>query len=136
MSRIVNFITTLFIRKEIRFLFAGGINTFVGYGTYALCLVLGLHYVFAQLVSTVIGVANSYLWNKYFTFRQKKKSVKEVLRFVSVYAVSFLLNLGLLWIMVEKMGLNEYIAGAAGLFVTTLISWFGHNKFSFGDAKK
>jgi putative flippase GtrA len=130
-SRLVTLIKTLFTRKEIRFLFVGGVNTVVGYGAYAICLLLGLHYALAQLISTVIGATNSYMWNKYFTFRQSKKSAKEVVRFVSVYAVSYALNYGLLKLMIDVVGLNEYIAGAIGLVVTTLVSWFGHNYFSF-----
>lgn len=121
----------LFERKEIRFLFVGGINTAVGYGTFALCIFLGLHYVAAQIISTIIGVANSYFWNKYFTFRKRDKSLSEVVRFITVYAVSFIVNLGLLYILIDILKMNEYIAGCLGLIATTLISYIGHNKFSF-----
>lgn len=121
----------LFERKEIRFLFVGGINTAVGYGTFALCIFCGLHYVIAQLVSTIIGVTNSYFWNKYFTFRKRSKSLNEVVKFITVYAVSYIINLGLLYILIDRLEMSEYLAGTIGLIVTTLISYIGHNKFSF-----
>lgn len=129
--RIHELIKKLFERREIRFLFVGGINTAVGYGTFALCIFLGLHYTIAQLISTIIGVANSYIWNKYFTFKKKGRSLSEVIRFITVYAVSYVINLVLLYVLIDRMGLNEYLAGILGLFVTTLISYIGHNKFSF-----
>ena len=136
-SRIYEEIKHLFEHKEIRFLFVGGINTAVGYGTFALCIFLGLHYVFAQLISTIIGVTNSYFWNKYFTFRKKDKSVSEVVRFITVYAVSYAANLGLLFLLIDRLKMSEYLAGILGLIVTTLISYIGHNKFSFkGEIKK
>ena len=125
----------LFEHKEIRFLFVGGINTAVGYGTFALCIFCGLHYVFAQLISTVIGVINSYFWNKYFTFRKRSKSLSEVVRFISVYAVSYVINLGLLFVLIDMMKMNEYLAGTLGLIATTLISYIGHNKFSFAGGR-
>lgn len=121
----------LFKRKEIRFLFVGGINTAIGYGIYALCLFVSLHYALAQLISTVVGVTNSYLWNKLFTFKQPRKSVSEIFRFVSVYAVCYVLNLLLLWIFIDILSINGYLAGAIGLVFTTVISYVGHNRFSF-----
>ena len=121
----------LFERKEIRFLFVGGINTAVGYGVYALCIFCGLHYAFAPLMSAIIGVANSYLWNKYFTFRKKDKSTSEMARFIMVYAVSYVVNLGLLYVLIDRLKISEYLAGIFALVAITLISYFGHNNFSF-----
>lgn len=132
-SKMIEQLKLLFKRKEIRFLFVGGINTFVGYGTYALCIFGGLHYAFSQLISTIIGVVNSYFWNKYFTFRKKGKSASEAVRFLSVYAASYIINLGLLYMLIDRLEMNEYLAGMFGLIVTTLISYFGHNKFSFKE---
>ncbi len=134
-SKMYEQLKLLFEHKEIRFLFVGGINTAVGYGTFALCIFCGLHYVFAQLISTVIGVINSYFWNKYFTFRKRSKSLSEVVRFISVYAVSYVINLGLLFVLIDMMKMNEYLAGTLGLIATTLISYIGHNKFSFAGGR-
>lgn len=131
----INFIKNLFKRKEIRFLFVGGINTVVGYGSYALFIFLGLNYVAAQTFSTIIGVINSYFWNKYFTFKQPYKSFAEIIKFLSVYLVSYLMNLLILYIFVDILKLNEYAAGLLGLIFTTLISYFGHNYFSFRKRK-
>jgi putative flippase GtrA len=121
----------VFARKEARFLFVGGINTAVGYGSYALLLFLGLPYIIAQGASTVMGTANSYFWNKYFTFKRPKTSVSEIARFALVYAASYALNLLILFVSVELLGVNAYAAGAAGLAFTTLTSYIGHNFFSF-----
>lgn len=120
---------------EIRFIFVGGINTSVGYGIYALCLFGGIHYAIAQSISTVVGVMNSYLWNKFFTFKQPRKSISEFAKFVSVYAASYILTLLLLWIFIDILGINDYFSGAAGLVITTVISYVGHKRFSFDVSK-
>lgn len=126
-----NFIKKLFEDRKIRFLFVGVLNTIVGYGAYALCIFAGLHYFIAQLIASVIGITHSYLWNKFFTFRVLKRSVSEAVRFVLVYAAAYGINMILLYVMIDKAGMNAYIAGAAGLITTTIISYTGHKYISF-----
>lgn len=125
---------TLLAKKEFRFLFVGGLNTAVGYGSYAAIIYLSDNYKLAYVLSNIIGITHSYFWNKFYTFRKqsaKKMSVGEITRFLSVYLVSFCIGLFMLWLLVEQLGMNDYIAGFVQLLFTTLISWFGHNKFSF-----
>lgn len=132
----INKIKQLFSIKIIRFLFVGGINTFVGYGAFALFIYLGLNYNISYVFSTIIGVANSYVWNKRFTFKSKEKSVNELFRFIFVYLISFIFGIIILNVLVKTLSINEYIAGFINIMFTTLISWIGHNKFSFNDGGK
>jgi Predicted membrane protein len=119
-------------QQEFRFIIVGVINTIVGYGSYFILVkTIGIYYLLAQILSYIIGTTNSYLWNKFFTFKSSKKSISEVLRFISVYVVSLLINLGLLKMLVDYIGVDETIAGIPTLFVTTLVSYFGHRFFSF-----
>lgn len=128
MKRIIN---KVFSYQGIRFLFVGGLNTIVGYGIYALLLYLNVNYLLANTISTIIGVAHSYLWNKYFTFKSKEKALKEITKFVSVYIVSYLLGMITLYLFKEKLNISPYIAGLINLVITTLISYFGHKYISF-----
>lgn len=121
--------------QRIRFIMVGGVNTAIGYGTFALLVGLGMHYFIANICSTVIAVAISYLLNKYFTFQQYKKSYSEIIRFVTVYVVSFLLGSAMLYCLVDWLSLSPYLAGGINLVFTTLISWFGHRYFSFRSAR-
>ena len=124
----------LLTKKEFRFLLVGGLNTVVGYGSYAAIFYLSNIYILAYVLSNIIGITHSYLWNKFYTFKKqsaKQMSIGEIARFLSVYLVSFCIGLFVLWLLVENLGFNEYIAGIVQLIFTTLISWFGHNYFSF-----
>lgn len=125
------FFKKLYNDKRARFLFVGGLNTVVGYALYALFIYLKMHYFLAQLFSNILAIANSYLWNKYFTFRSATKSISEILRFVSVYAASYLLNMGILYLSISVLKWNAYLSGIICLSVTTVLSYFGHNKISF-----
>jgi putative flippase GtrA len=124
-------INKLLNRLEFRFLMVGGINTVVGYGAYALFIFVGVDYLIANIFSTIIGVANSYLWNRFFTFRSKSKALSEIARFSLVYLTSFLCGMLFLYVIVSQFGVNRYVAGALNIIITTAISWFGHKNFSF-----
>lgn len=121
------------LHQTIRFGIVGVINTIVGYGVYFILLRFKVFYVASLLISHIIGVTNSYFWNKYFTFKSSQKSFKEVARFVSVYAVTFAVNLVILMVMVEKIKLGKDIAQLIALFVVTAISFLGHKFWSFSQ---
>lgn len=127
----VNRVKKLFEYQEIRFLFVGVLNTIVGYGSFLLLLLVGTNYLVANTISYAIGVIHSYIWNRKFTFKSKNKSVFEIIKFVLVYIVNYLIGLGALYILVDKLNINPYLAGAFNLIITTLISFFGHKYFSF-----
>lgn len=128
---IKNMIKKLFSYQPIRFLFVGGLNTLVGYGVYALLIYMGVNYLIANTISTIIGIAHSYLWNRFFTFKSKNKAIKEITKFVSVYIVSYLIGMCTLFIFKDKLNISAYIAGLINLVITTLISYFGHKYYSF-----
>ena len=123
-------------KRFIKFIFVGGLNTIVGYGTYALFLWLGIYYLVASTLSTIIGVINSYLLNKKITFNDVNINTKTPFKFASVYLVSYLAGLLNLFILVKKCNIDSYVAGFMNLFVTTSISWFGHRYFSFKEDVK
>ena len=103
-------IDKLFSYQGIRFLFVGGLNTIVGYGVYALLLCLNVNYLVANTVSTIVGIAHSYLWNRFFTFKSKDKALGEITKFVSVYFISYLIGMCTLYIFKSKLYISPYIA--------------------------
>lgn|SRR5574344_402256 len=127
----IDFIKKIYNKKEIRFLFVGGLNTLIGYGTYALFIYLNMNYFLANLLSTVIGVFHSYLWNRFFTFKSHDRAINEILRFIMVYFISFIFSNLVLFVFVTKLNMNKYLVGLISLIFTTLISWFGHKYYSF-----
>ena len=131
MKKVFDKIKSIFKIQQIRFLFVGGLNTIVGYGTYAILILLNVNYLLANTISTVVGVIHSYIWNRKFTFNSNKDVKAELFKFVIVYGISYLIGLFNIFILVSKFGINKYIAGLVNLIITTLISWFGHKYFSF-----
>lgn len=119
----------------LKFIFVGGLNTAIGYGVFAGSVLLGVHYVASSVIGHIVGVTNSYFWNKYFTFRAPGKSFREVLRFIGVYTVHYAIGLTGLVLLVEILKLHPLVGQALVLIVTTLVSFFGHKYFTFGHAQ-
>ena len=123
----------IFKRQISRFLFVGILNTIVGVGAYYLFLYLNVYYMISAVLGHVIGVTHSFLWNKTWTFKSKGSTRKEGVRFFSVYGVTFLINLFLLALFVEKFNIDPKIAVIFALGIVAIISFLGHKYWSFRD---
>ncbi len=123
-------------KKEFRFVLVGCVNTAFGYGLYAFFIYIGLHYLQAFALAFVLAVINSYFLNRFFTFRSKGRPAPEFIRFVLVYLASFFLGSGLLYLLIDMAGMGKYAAGVVNMVFGTVISWLGHNYFSFRGARE
>jgi putative flippase GtrA len=122
--------------QTIKFIIVGVLNTIVGFLVYAAYIqFIHSNYLQALIVSHIIGVAHSYLWNNKWTFQQGKSNARSAVKFMSVYVVTFFVNLFLLTILVDTIEVNKLIAQAIALFLTTLVSFFGHKYWSFRTSK-
>ena len=121
----------MFEKQVYRFISVGILNFIVGYSLYYLLLFINIYYVLALFISHMIAVINSYIWNKKWTFKSKDNSRKEVLKFVSVYIGTFLINLLMLALFVEKLMLDPKTGQVFALGIVAIISFFGNKYWSF-----
>lgn len=122
---------TIISKEQKCFLIVGMINTMLSCMAFSALLYLHFNYIWSYWLSIFIGVLNSYILNKFWTFRAYRRSIAEFIRFVSVYLVSFFIGMWTLYFLVDVLRINAYASGIINLFLTTLISWFGHKYFSF-----
>lgn len=146
MSKFKAFVVGFFRDKRVRFLIVGGLNTIVGVGvTWIVYLCFGVSlfseeelvwyvYLTGTLLGQIIGTIHSYFWNKYFTFRSKERSGKEFLKFVLVYAVQYGINLGLTALLNKLISIPALVTILTTI-VCTVLSYLGHNFFSFRKKK-
>ena len=89
MKKIVDWIT-------IKFLIVGILNTLVGTTVMFLAYNwLHLNYWISSAANYIIGSAVSYVLNKHFTFQNKDKSFKVLMRFVISISMCYLLAYGM-----------------------------------------
>jgi putative flippase GtrA len=113
-----------------RFVIVGFINVIISYITYALALFY-FSILVSLILSYIIGILNSYLWNRAWTFESKNNKKKELIRFIAVYAFVFLINYILLFIIIYHINIDSRIAQIIVLPITTIISFIGHKYWSF-----
>jgi putative flippase GtrA len=114
----------------IKFLGIGILNVIVGYGSFYI-LVNYLNYQIALLCAHLIGVTNSFFWNKLWVFKTRNISVIEFLRFNVIYAFVYATNAVALYISVEILKIDPRPAQLILLPVVTLISFFGQKLWTF-----
>lgn len=122
--------------QAIRFLIVGVLNTIFGYTIYFICLkFFHLNYIISLLFAHILGVIHSYYWNSKWIFKKGHYNYKNLLKFSGVYVVSFMINLLVLYIMVNYLKMSPLLSQVFALFLTTLISFFGHKFWSFSNSK-
>jgi len=134
-------VSSLLADERVRFVIIGGFNTVFGYVLFAILqLTVGdvIGYLGSLYGSYVVAVVVAFFLHRGFTFRVRGTGnvFIDLLRFASVYVVSLVVNTIALPILVEIVGLDPLVAQALTVFVTTMISYFGHKFFSFRRTKE
>jgi putative flippase GtrA len=117
-------------KRFIRFLFVGGLNTLFGYGVFALLIFLGLHYVLAVTLGTIIGILFNFKTTGLIVFKSNDNNL--IYKFFGVYVVVYVINLVGLRIF-NQLNVSNYIAGAVMLLPVAVISFLLMKTFVFND---
>ena len=120
----------------MRFLAVGATNTAVGYLVFSFLTVwvfadVPIGYLISLALSYVVGITLAFVLYRRFVFVVHGHLLRDFARFVSVYLVAIAINTTALPLLVEIMLVPPLLAQLIILVVTTLLSFFGHKKFSF-----
>jgi len=105
-------------------LFSVPIEVSFGLGPKSVALLL-------QWAAWVLAVVQSTVTMKYFAFRSKGHLGRQILRAYFIYLPAQGLSSLILWAGMQFLGLPALVAQLAAVFVTTIISYFGHKYFTF-----
>lgn len=129
--------------EALRYLVVGGLNTVVGYATFAafnfwLTGRLPYPYMFANLFANVVAITFAFAGYKFFVFKTKGNWVREYLRTYVVYGSSTLVGLAILPALVYLLGrimqtaaAVPYVAQALCTCIVVAASFVGHKRFTF-----
>ncbi len=118
-------IQTLWKIQFIRFLVVGGINTLFGYAVFALLILLQIDYRLAVFISTICGVLFNFKTTGSIVFANRRNRL--LFKFVGVYTVTYLLNIGLLRLL-SNYGIKNLEGGALIALPIAIVAYF-LNKF-------
>ena len=126
-----------------KFLIVGVLNTFVGMTVmFTAYNIFHLNYWVSSVSNYVVGSVLSYFLNKYFTFKNEKKSWQQIVIFVVNISVCYVIAYGLakpltLWILegYEKR-VQENVSMLIGRGVFVLLNYFGQRLIVFRKQDK
>lgn len=115
----------------MRFLAVGLLNTFFGYGCFALFLFVGLHYALALLLATVVGVIFNFKSTGALVFNSHDNRL--ILRFAGAYALVYMVNVALLRLL-KVLGVEPYLGGAILILPMAVLAFQLNRKLVFKSA--
>lgn len=116
----------------VKFGIVGVSNTLIAFALYTLLLkVFGVWYVAASGIGFAVGAVNGFLWNRAWTFRGHVGDALTPLRWFVVQSGGLLLDLGLVYVFVDGMGLDKLVGQAATAVVVTTITFLVNRAWTF-----
>jgi putative flippase GtrA len=114
-----------------KFCAVGVVGYLLNLGVYDGLLHRGLHYLLAATCSFFVAVTNNYVWNRIWTFRDRRAGVAaQGIRFLVVALVSLAANLGVLHLLILG-GAGKLVAQAAAIVIVTPLNFLGNRLWSF-----
>lgn len=101
-----------------RYAIVGLASNFILYILYLALTELGMGYKSAMTLLYVVGVAQTFIFNKKWSFRHGGNVAGAFTRYTSVYAAGYALNLFALWLFVDRMVFPHQIV--QGIMIVTL----------------
>ncbi|WP_092923869.1 GtrA family protein [Romboutsia hominis] len=101
-------------RESIMYLVFGGLTVGVNIATYVgLTRIIELNYMVANIIAWIVAVIFAYITNKFFVFESNntelKFLIKEFTSFVSCRLLSGVMEMILMYVMIDMMGINDFI---------------------------
>jgi putative flippase GtrA len=112
----------------LKFLVVGGINTVFGYALFAVFTWFGMHYPLAIALATIGGVLFNFQSVGRLVFGGAPRS--RFRRFVGVYCLIYLVNLGGVRLMLDH-GISVYIANGVMLIPLAGLAFILNRRFVF-----
>ncbi|CAI8853976.1 GtrA domain-containing protein [Bacillus sp. IT-79MI2] len=123
------------MEKFLKFGLVGIFNTLITIISYIILVKFGINYLIANIISYLIGVANSYYWNKNWVFRSNGKNLSIFLKFLIVNLIVLAFNTFSLFILVDKLLYNEFIAQIFAIGIGMMINFFLNKIWTFNQSE-
>ena len=115
-----------------RFTAVGASGYIVNLATFAIVMGFGHDYRIAAVVAFLVAVTNNFFWNRHWTFDASHGHAgSQAFRFLVVSGAGFLINLGLLELLVVVAGLWEVYAQALAVAAATPCNFLGNRLWTF-----
>lgn len=121
-----------------RYGIVGVFNTLLGLGLiFFFYYVIGLNYILSNVFTYTIGLIITFFFHDKWVFAGSDRVLKgKIFLFLTVFGVSFLTNLALLYGTVEFIGWHPNIGQLIGIMGYSCVNYLGNRVFTFEKNKK
>lgn len=114
-----------------KFGLVGVLNTVIGLVSYYVFIIMGFHYMIANVLSWLISVFNAFYWNNKYVFKNNLSWWRALIKTYISYGLSFVFSAVLLFIFVEYVEISEVVAPIAILTLTIPVNFFMNKYWTF-----
>lgn len=105
----------------LRYGMVGVLSNLVGYLLYLAITGAGVEHKLTMSLLYVVGVAQTFFFNRRWSFRHKGAHGPALLRYCIAYALGYLFNLWALWLMVDVLGHPHQLVQAVMVFLVAAL---------------
>jgi len=85
----------------------------------------------ANIVGYVVGLVNSFIWNRRWTFENHAQIGATIFKFIVTFAISYLLQLGFLSFLLHQTNIDDYVCQLLSIVVYTVVNFFMNKYYTF-----
>jgi dolichol-phosphate mannosyltransferase len=118
------------LRRFVKFCIVGGSGVLVNMGLlWLLTEVAGLFYLVSSVVAVETAIVNNFVWNDVWTFHDRRRPgraerLKRLARFNAVSVGGLGINVAVLWLLTEQLGMHYLVSNLFGIAAATLWNFF------------
>lgn len=87
----------------------------------------------SNIIGYIAGLTNSFIWNRKWTFASKSSSKAQIPKFILTFVVSYLLQLGNLYLLLNHTSIDPYICQLLSIAVYTVTNFLLNKYFTFKE---
>lgn len=122
-------------QQFIRYVFVGLISNAFLYGIYILLTSLGTGPKLAMSLFYGLGVIQTFVFNKQWSFRFNGASAPALMQYVTAYALGYVINFSALMLLVDKMGLSHQWVQGVMIIVIAIMLFLAQRYWIFAPAR-
>lgn len=133
-------IKKLYASSVVRYVFFGGCTTLVNLISFYVLRKLRVGLNIANVISIILAILFAYVVNSRFVFQDKCQTLADHIRpfckFISARLMTMVIEVGGVWLLVEKLGMNDMVGKFATQFIVLILNYVFSKFFVFTTGKK
>nr|WP_315202817.1 GtrA family protein [uncultured Albidiferax sp.] len=124
------------MRQLIRYAIIGILNNAIAYVLYLVLTYHGMGHKLAMSLLYCLGVAQTFYFNRRWTFEHSGHMSSALIRYISVYGLGYIFNLAMLVLLVDRLGLPHQWVQATAVFVIAAFLFLAQKIWVFSPATR